>query len=210
MNRAATTVAQYLASLPDDRRAAIQAVREVLLANLDDGYEEGLSYGMIGYCVPHSVYPPGYHCDPKQPLPFACLASQKGHMTLHLMGLYMGSTDAAPNEHLRRFQAAWAKTGKKLDMGKACIRFKRLEDLPLQVIGDTVRRLPSSKYIELYEAALGDRRKPAPKGKEPAGAAARKASAKKPAARSGRRTAAGGASQRAAGKAPARKASARR
>src|SRR5580692_11801463 len=120
-----TTVEQYLSELPEDRRKAIEAVRQVILRNLDKDYEEGIQYGMIGYYVPHRVYAAGYHCDPKQPLPFAGLASQKNYMSLYLMCVY-GST-----EQSQRFQQAWAKTGKKLDMGKACIRFKKLEDLAL-------------------------------------------------------------------------------
>jgi hypothetical protein len=144
----ATTVEEYLASLPEDRRAAIQAVREVILKNLDEDYAEGMQCGMIGYYVPHSVYPPGYHCDPKQPLPFAGLASQKNHMALYLMCVYGNPAQA------EWFRQAWAKTGKKLDMGKACIRFKKLEDLPLDVVGQAIARVPAKKYIAAYEAVL--------------------------------------------------------
>lgn len=142
------TVEQYLAGLPPERRAALQAVRETILANLDADYEEGMQYGMIGYYVPHSVYPPGYHCDPKQPVPFACLASQKNHMTVSLMCLY-GSP-----RHEAWFRQEWAKTGKKLDMGKACIRFKKIEDLPLDVIGKAVARVPLKEFIGYYETAI--------------------------------------------------------
>src|SRR5438067_672918 len=107
MQSKAATVEQYLAQLPEDRRQAIEAVRQVILNNLDEDYEEGMQYGMIGYYVPHHVYPPGYHCDPRQPLPFAGLASQKNYMSLYLTCVY-GSTD-----HSQWFQQAWAKTGKK-------------------------------------------------------------------------------------------------
>jgi Domain of unknown function (DU1801) len=148
MQSKATTVAQYLAELPEDRRKAIEAVRQVVLKNLDKDYEEGIQYGMIGYFVPHRVHPPGYHCDPKQPLPFAGLASQKNHMALYLMCTY-GDT-----AHAKWFQDAWAKTGKKLDMGKACVRFKKLDDLALEVIGEAIKRVPAKKYIEHCEAAL--------------------------------------------------------
>jgi uncharacterized protein DUF1801 len=147
MQSKATTVAQYLAELPEDRREAIEAVRQVVLKNLDKDYEEGIQYGMIGYYVPHRVYPPGYHCDPKQPLPFAGLASQKNHMALYLMCVY-GDT-----EHAKWFQQAWAKTGKKLDMGKSCVRFTKLENLALDVIGEAIKRVPAKKYIEYCEAA---------------------------------------------------------
>lgn len=149
MQSKAATVAEYLASLPEDRRSALQAVRRVFLDNLDKQYAEGMSYGMIGYAVPHSVYPPGYHCNPKQPLPFAGLASQKGHMSLYLMCLYGDAT------HEAWFRAEWAKTGKKLDMGKACIRFKKVEDLALDVLAEAIRRVPVKAYIARYEQMLG-------------------------------------------------------
>lgn len=156
MQSKATTVAQYLAGLPADRRATIEAVRAVILKNLDSEYEEGMQYGMIGYYVPHSVYPPGYHCDPKQPLPFAALASQKHYMSIYLMSVY-GDPKAES-----AFRAAWAKTGKKLDMGKCCIRFKRLDELALDLIGDIIRSMPARKRIALYEAMLSaPRPKPA-------------------------------------------------
>lgn len=148
MQSKAATVQQYLAQLPEDRRRAIQAVRKVILKNLDKDYEEGMQYGMIGYYVPHRVYPAGYHCDPKQPLPFAGLASQKNYMSLYLMCIY-GSSD-----HLKWFQQAWAETGKKLDMGKSCIRFKKLEDLSLDVIGESIKRVPAKKYVERCEAII--------------------------------------------------------
>src|SRR5215510_4562835 len=129
MQSKAATVEQFLAALPEDRRAAIQAVREVILKNLDKDYEEGMQYGMLGYYVPHRVFPAGYHCDPKQPLSFAGLASQKNHMSLYLMCVY------GNREHEQWFRQAWTKTGKKLDMGKSCIRFKKLEDVALDVVG---------------------------------------------------------------------------
>lgn len=144
----AATVAEYLASLPEDRRAAIGAVRKVILANLDKDYEEGIQYGMIGYYVPHRVFPAGYHCDPRQPLPRAGLASQKGHMALYLMCVY-GSP-----EQEAWFRGAWAEAGKKLDMGKSCVRFKRLEDVPLEVIGEAIRRVPAAAYVKAYQSQL--------------------------------------------------------
>ncbi len=148
MTSRAKTVKEYLAALPPDRRSALEAVRKAILKSLDKGYQEGMQYGMIGYYVPHSIFPAGYHCDPKQPLPFAGLASQKGHMSLYLMCLYGGT------EHVTWFRKEWAKTGKKLDMGKACIRFKRLEDLPLDVIGRTVARVPVKEYVGYYESMI--------------------------------------------------------
>jgi hypothetical protein len=155
MQTTAATVEAYLRSLPEDRRVAIGAVRDVILKNLDQSYEEGMQYGMIGYYVPHRVYPSGYRCDPKQPLPFAGLASQKSYMSLYLMSVYCGCADDSPaNQHARWFREAWARTGKKLDMGKACIRFKKVESLPLDVIGEAIRRVPALRYIEFCEASM--------------------------------------------------------
>jgi len=174
MQSKASSVKEYLAELPDDRRAALKAVREVILKNLDKDYEEGMSYGGIGYYVPHHVYPPGYHCDPKLPLPFAGLASQKNHMAIYLMCIY------GENEHNKWFREAWTKTGKKLDMGKSCIRFKRLEDLPLELIGEAIRRVPAKTWITHYEKSLEmNRNRPTkgPPGKK--SAAKKKTSAKK-------------------------------
>jgi len=153
MQSKAKTVKQYLAELPDDRREALQAVRTVILKNLPKGYKEGMQYGMIGYFVPHSVYPPGYHCDPKQPLPLAGLASQKNHMAIYLMCVY------GDPEHAAWFRAAWAKTGKKLDMGKSCVRFRKIEDVPLKVIGEAIKRVPVKKFIEHYESIVKSARK---------------------------------------------------
>jgi len=156
MKTDAKTVTSYLASLPEDRRAAISAVREVIRKNLDAGYEEGIQYGMIGYYVPHEVYPGGYHVDPKQPLPFAALASQKNHMSLYLMGVYCGCSEGKGGEtdEARWFREAWGRTGKKLDMGRACVRFKKIENVALDVVGEAIRRIPASKYIARYEAVL--------------------------------------------------------
>lgn len=160
MQSKAATVEEYLSQLPDDRRSAIKAVRDVILRNLDRDYEEGMQYGMIGYYVPHRVFPPGYHCDPKQPLPFAGLGSQKNYMSLYLMCIYGNSSLA------EWFRSAWAKTGKKLDAGKACVRFKKVEDLALDVIGEAIKRVPARKYIESCESArksATERKSKAPK-----------------------------------------------
>ena len=160
MQSKAATVDQYLAELPADRRAALQAVRKVILKNLDKQYEEGMQYGMIGYYVPHKLYPAGYHCDPKQPLPFVGLASQKNYMSLYLGIPYCGCVEGEETSDGRWFREAWAKTGKKLDMGKSCIRFKKVDDLALDVIGEAIKRTPVKKCIEHYESAI----KPAAKG----------------------------------------------
>jgi hypothetical protein len=174
MQSKAPNVEAYLRSLPEDRRAAISAVRKVILENLDAPYEEGMQYGMIGFYVPHRVYPKGYHCDARQPLPFAALASQKNYMSLYMMSVYCGCDDNGPeHEYARWFHEAWRRAGKKLDMGKACIRFKKVEDLPLEVIGEAIRRMPASKCIEFAEAAL-ERSGKASGGKKGAGEARRK------------------------------------
>ncbi len=179
----ATTVEQYLAELPEDRRAAISAVRDVIRKNLDKRYEEGMQYGMIGYYVPHKEYPAGYHCDPKQPLPFASLASQKSHMAVYLMCVYSES------QQEQWFRQAWAKTGKKLDMGKSCVRFKKLEDVALDVIGEAIRRTPADAYIAHYESVVRppDKKKAAGTAKSaPAvksAPAAKKTAEKKPVAK---------------------------
>jgi len=156
MQSKAQTVEQYLAELPPDRRAALSALRAVILANIDPLYVEGMGYGMAGYSVPHSIYPPGYHCNPKLPLPFAGFASQKHYMSLYLCGLYTQFDDGAASGATRWFREAWAKTGKKLDMGKGCVRFKSLDDLALDVIAESFRRLPAKTFIAYYERSRSE------------------------------------------------------
>ena len=140
----AATVEAYLAELPAERREAIETVRRTILANLPDGYEEQMSFGMIGYVVPLSRYPDTYN---KQPLALAALASQKRHMAVYLNNVY---GDPAT---LEWFTAAYAASGKRLDMGKSCVRFKRLADLPLDVIGETIARTSLADFIAFYESA---------------------------------------------------------
>jgi hypothetical protein len=149
----AKTVSEYLRSLPADRRAALTEVRKVVLDNLPEGYEECMQYGMISYVVPHSLYPAGYHCNPAQPLLYASLGSQKNYMSLYLMSVY-GHAEAT-----QWFRKTWQATGKKLDMGKACVRFKRLEDVPLEVIAQAIARTPVKQYIAAVESVLQTRRK---------------------------------------------------
>ena len=148
MQSKATTVDAYLAELPEERREAISAIRGVILKNLPRGYEEGMQWGMIGYYVPHSLYPAGYHCQPEEPLPVASLASQKNHMAFYGLGLYINEAQA------RWFVEEWKKAGKKLDMGKSCVRFKTLDDVALDVIGRAIKRLPVKQYIAQYESQL--------------------------------------------------------
>lgn len=150
MNLEATTVAEYLASLPADRREAIAAVREVILANLDKDYEETMQYGMISYAVSPGAFPADFPYDPKHPLPFAALASQKDYMSVYLMGVY--SDDG--NEHADWFRKSWKKAGKKLDMGKCCVRFTKLEDVALDVLGEAIRRIPAKNYVDFHTQAI--------------------------------------------------------
>ena len=140
----ATTPAAYLKELPADRRREIARVRDMVRKHLPDGYRETMNWGMITYEVPLDRYPDTYN---RQPLGYAALASQKRHMSLYLMGPY---TNPAAREWL---ELAYAERGKKLDMGKSCLRFKRLDDLPLDVIGTLVARTPVDEFLRLYEAS---------------------------------------------------------
>lgn len=145
MQSKAKTVAQYMKELPPDRREAVAAVRKVILDNLPKGYEEIMNYGMIGYVVPKSIYPAGYHCDSSLPLPFAGLASQKNYMSVYLM-IY--------GENADWFRKEYEKTGKKMDLGVCCVRFKKLQDLPLDLVGRVVKKISVSDFIEMYESGV--------------------------------------------------------
>ncbi len=153
MQSKAANVEQYLKEIPADRRNDINAIRGVLKTHLPEGYEEIMQYGMIGYVVPHRLFPAGYHCDPKQPLCFAGLASQKNHLSLYIMPLY------AESPELTWFESEWKKSGKKLDMGKCCIRFRKVDDIPIDLIGKLVARWPVSRWTEVYQAILDTRSK---------------------------------------------------
>jgi uncharacterized protein YdhG (YjbR/CyaY superfamily) len=144
MQSDAATVAEYLAGLPADRRAAIEAVRQTILANLPDGYEEAMNWGMIVYQVPLARYPRTYN---GQPLAYAALASQKNHMAVYLTGIY------ADDEARQAFEAAYRATGKRYDVGKSCVRFKKLDDLPLALIGESVARFSVDEFIAQVEKA---------------------------------------------------------
>jgi uncharacterized protein YdhG (YjbR/CyaY superfamily) len=140
----AETVDQYIAELPPERRAPIAAVRKIVLDNLPEGYVETMQYGMIGYVIPLDRYPVTYN---KQALGYIALASQKSYMSLYLMNVY-GSEETE-----RWFAQRYADSGKKLNMGKSCVRFKKLEDLPIDLIGETVARTTVDEFIERYEAS---------------------------------------------------------
>jgi hypothetical protein len=184
MQSKAATVDEYMKSLPEDRREAIETIRAVFKKNLDKGFEEGMGYGMPGYYVPHSIYPAGYHCDPKLPLPFAGFASQKNAISIYLMCLYQDG------DITRRFVADWKKTGKKLDMGKSCIRARNLDGFALDVIADVLRQVKLKDYVAHYEASLQENRKNKPvrtaaraKTKSARPKTAAKKSSKRPAAK---------------------------
>ena len=148
MQSAAATVEEYLAELPEDRRAAIEAVREAVRHDLPDGYEEQMQYGMISWVVPLARYPDTYN---GQALAVASLANQKRHMALYLVGVY---GDEGSQQWLRE---RWAEAGLKLDMGKSCLRFRRLEDVDLGIIGEAIARIPVDDFIAAYERSRGTR-----------------------------------------------------
>jgi uncharacterized protein YdhG (YjbR/CyaY superfamily) len=149
MQSKATTPEQYLSELPEDRKEAMLKLRNAIKENLPQGFEEVISYGMLGYVVPHSIYPSGYHCNPKLPLPFINLASQKNFIALYHMGIYA-------NKNLESwFVSEYPKHVKtKLDMGKSCIRFKKMEDIPFDFIGELAAKLSVEDWISNYEKAF--------------------------------------------------------
>jgi uncharacterized protein YdhG (YjbR/CyaY superfamily) len=154
MTSKAETVEQYLQELPAERQEAVGKLREILRRNLPSGFEEVISYGMIGYVVPHSIYPDGYHCDTKLPLPFINLASQKNYIALYHSGLY------AKEDVLQWFQQEYAKRSKgKLDMGKSCIRFKKPEHIPYDLIAELAQKFTPREWIELYEGQVKNARR---------------------------------------------------
>lgn len=149
MQSKAATVDAYLAEVPEDRQKAMAKLRSVIKKNLPKGFKESMGYGMMGWAVPHSIYPAGYHCNPKDPLPFMGLASQKNSINLYHMGIY------ANPKLLKWFQDAHAKASpKKLDMGKSCIRYKKPEDIPFELIGELASKITPQEWIEMYESAF--------------------------------------------------------
>ena len=149
MQSKATTVDEYISELPKDRQEAISKLRKEIKKNLPKGFKEGMGYGMMGYSVPHSIYPPGYHCDPKLPLPFMGLASQKNFIAVYHMGIY------ADPKLMKWFTDAYAKeVPGKLDMGKSCIRFKKPENIPVRLIGELASKMTVEDWITMYENNL--------------------------------------------------------
>ncbi len=142
----ANSVDEYIHQLPEDRKEVITKLRATILKNLPKGFVEQINYNMPGYVVPHSLYPGGYHCDPKLPLPFMNIASQKNFVALYHMGIY------ANPEILAWFTTEYPKHCKrKLDMGKSCVRFKKMDDIPYELIGELVRKMTSQQWIEMYD-----------------------------------------------------------
>lgn len=149
MQYQATSPDNYISQIPEERKVVIEQLRKVILENLPKGFEEGIGYGMVGYSVPHSIYPPGYHCDPKQPLPFMGFASQKNFISFYHMGIY------ANKELLDWFVAEYSKRVKtKLDMGKSCIRFKKPDQIPFELIAELVKKVSVEEWISTYESAF--------------------------------------------------------
>jgi hypothetical protein len=153
MKYEALSAEEYIIKIPEDRKAAMHKLRQVILNNLPKGFEEGILYGMIGFYVPHSIYPHGYHCDPKSPLPFLNIASQKNSINLYHSGLY------ADENLFDWFVSEYPKhSNRKLDMGKSCIRFKKIDELPYELIGDLCRKMTLSQWINLYEEKVRPRK----------------------------------------------------
>lgn len=149
MQSKATTVEEYISELPDERKKAISDLRKIIKKNLPKGFKEEMSYGMIGYVVPHSKYPAGYHCNPQLPLPFLNIASQKNFIAVYHMGLYANPT------LYKWFTEAHAKAStKKLDIGKSCMRYKKPEDIPFELLGELASKITPDEWIAAYEKAF--------------------------------------------------------
>lgn len=147
------SVKEYLERLPEERREAVERLREMILANLPKGFEETISYGMISYVVPHSIYPKGYHVNPEEPLPFISLASQKNHIAVYHSGVYMipELEEWFRDEYARRVDT-------KLDMGKSCIRFRNPKKIPYDLLEELMNKVSVEEYVDLYERSLSRKR----------------------------------------------------
>ena len=149
MQYKANSPEDYISQVPEERKEALQKLRTTINENLPKGFEEGIQYGMIGYFVPHSKYPNGYHCKPEEPLPFMSFASQKNSINFYHMGIY------AKKELLDWFVAEYSKHVKtKLDMGKSCIRFKKIDAIPFSLIAELVKKMTADEWIDIYEANI--------------------------------------------------------
>lgn len=149
MQSKATTVTDFLATIPEERHEAMRQLRDTINNHLPKGFSEGMGYGMMGWSVPHELYPAGYHCDPKQPLPFIGIASQKNFIAFYHMGMY------SDPQLLEWFVAEYPKHVKtKLDMGKSCVRFKKIDQIPYELIGQVCEKMSPAQWIETYEREL--------------------------------------------------------
>lgn len=149
MKTPATTIEEILANIPEERKEAFNKLHQTIVDNLPNGFEPGISYGMLGYVIPHELYPTGYHCKPSEPLPFASLASQKNSINFYHMGIYL---DPALMEW---FVAEFPKhSSQKLDMGKSCIRFKKWDQIPFELMGQLMQKMTAAQWIALYERNL--------------------------------------------------------
>jgi uncharacterized protein YdhG (YjbR/CyaY superfamily) len=179
MQSKAKTVAEYLKELPADRRAAVETIRRTIKASVSPEIEEVMQYGMISYVIPHSVFPDGYHCAPDQPVPYAAIASQKQHLSVYLMAPYIMT------EIGTWIRDEYKRKGRKLDMGKSCIRVKDVAELDLDVVAGSIKRAPAKAYLTAYVLAAGPnawkkaKASTATKGTPAAKAPAKKAPAKK-------------------------------
>lgn len=149
MKTPGTTVEEILANIPEDRKEAFTKLHQTIVANLPKGFESGISYGGLGYVIPHSLYPAGYHCKPSEPLPFAGLASQKNSINFYHMGIYSDPS------LMDWFLAEYPKhCSQKLDMGKSCIRFKKPEHIPYELMAQLMQKMTAEQWIALYESML--------------------------------------------------------
>ena len=149
MTSAAKTVEEYMNNLPEDRKKPMELLRNSMLKNVPKGFEEGMNYGMIGYYVPHTIYPKGYHCKPTDPLPFITFASQKKSINFYHMGIY------ANKDLYDWFVAEYPKhSTRKLDMGKSCIRFNKFDEIPFELLGELVTKISVAEWIAMYESAF--------------------------------------------------------
>lgn len=149
MKATGKTVKDILINLPEDRAEPFNKLHDVIVKNLPKGFEAAISYGGLGYVVPHTLYPAGYHCKPIEPLPFAGIASQKGSINLYHMGIYLDP------KLLKWFITEYPKHSKqKLDMGKSCIRFKKMDDIPYKLIGELMKKMAVKEWINMYESKL--------------------------------------------------------
>jgi hypothetical protein len=149
MQSKAKNVSEYLPEIPEERQEAFSKLRKTILENIPKGFEECMIYGMIGYVVPHAIYPKGYHCDPKLPLSFTAITSQKNFIALYHMGIYSNP------KLLEWFTSEFLKhSKKKLDMGKSCMRFKKYEDIPFELIGELMRKMTVEEWIYTYESVF--------------------------------------------------------